>query len=421
MEYDLNDKPKAGHLFLYALQWWIVIIPTVITIGLVVGKLHFGADTAAQGWYMQKLFFVLGVTLLTQILAGHKLPLVVGPASVLLIGIIATSSASIPAIYTAILIGGVLLALFSAFGLLTYFRKIFTLRVIIVIMLLIPVTLGPTLIKLIFVNDQPVLFNLFFAVLLSIALLSINHIAKGVWKSATLAIGIAAATAIYNLCGFELSPVGSSGRVSADVTTLFAGFEFDAGVILSFIFCSFALMVNEIGSIEAVGQVLKADKMEQRVRRGVGITGLANMLAGLFGVTGPIDYSSSPGIIASTRCASRFPFIPAAILLILCAFSSDLVQVLLTIPNVVMGTILLYVMINQFSAGFQMMVNTRTVIHFSDGASIGIALMVALIISFIPPELSAEIPSLIRPIIANGFVMGVFTILVMEHLVYKGK
>lgn len=421
MKYNLNDRPKTGHLLLYALQWWIVILPAVITIGLVIGKLHFGTDVAAQSLYMQKLFFVLGVTLLLQILAGHKLPLVVGPASVLLIGIVASSSATVPAIYAAIMVGGSILALSSAFGLLKYFRKIFTSRVIIIIMLLIPLTLGPTIIKLIFGNAQPVLFNLFFVIILSISLLGVNNLMKDVWKSATLVIGIIVATIVHKLFFFESVPVEVFNRMPLDVKGLFAGFEFDAGLILSFVCCSIALMINEVGSIEAVGQMLNADKMEKRMKYGVGITGLANIFAGSLGVIGPIDYSSSPGIIASTQCASRFPFIPAAILLIVCAFIPQLVQVLLTIPDIVMGTVLLYVMISQFAAGFQMTVRTKAVTHFNDGASMGISLMIALIISFMPSELSGQIPAIIRPIIVNGFIMGVFTILIMEHIVYRKK
>lgn len=421
MKYNLNDRLKIGPLLLYALQWWVVIIPSVITMGLVVGKLHFGGDAVAQGFYMQKLFFVLGVTLLFQVLAGHKLPLVVGPASVLLIGIIASASASMPAVYTAIMTGGLLLALISAFDLLKYIRRIFTPRVVIIIMLLIPLTLGPTIVKLIFNNNQSALFNLLFVLIFSVGLLAVNNILKGVWKSATLILGIAAATIAYRLFTPSAALSGVIGVLSSEPKNIFVGFEFDPGVILSFLCCAVALMINEVGSIEAVGQMLSADKMEGRMRRGVGITGLGSVLAGFFGVIGPIDYSSSPGIIASTRCASRFPFIPAALMLLVCAFIPQLVQELLTIPDAVMGTVLLYVMISQFAAGFQMTVNTKAVSDFNDGAGMGVSLMIALLISFMPSGLSEQIPSFIRPIVGNGFVMGIITILIMEHVVYRKK
>lgn len=97
--------------------------------------------------------------------------------------------------------------------------------------------------------------------------------------------------------------------------------NFEAGTILAFLFCYIALIVNELGSIQAVGHMLQADQMGQRTTRGVGIVGVTNVLSGLFGVIGPVDYSMSPGVISATGCASRYTLLPAGAGLILCAFS----------------------------------------------------------------------------------------------------
>lgn len=139
MKYNLEDKPKLAALILYGLQWWVVALPSIVILGLVVSKLHLGGDAGAQALYMQKLFFISGVTLLVQIRFGHKLPIVVGPASVLLIGVLASASGSVSAIYTAIAIGGLLITLIAASGLLRYAQKVFTPRVIIVTILLMHV------------------------------------------------------------------------------------------------------------------------------------------------------------------------------------------------------------------------------------------------------------------------------------------
>jgi len=421
MKYNIEDKPTVGATFLYGLQWWVVTVPSIITMGLVLGKMHFGEDAVAQIAYMQKLFFVLGLTLIVQVLAGHKLPLVVGPASVLLVGILASLPASVPAIYTAIAIGGFFIVLISSLGLLKYLQKIFTTRVIVVIMMLIPLTLGPTIIKLVFVNGSPVLFNLLFVIVMSILLLLANNWLKGIWKSATLILGIIVATGIHRLFYIPVLSRTIQGSDVLQTASLFITPEFDAGVILAFLFCAIALIINEVGSIEAVGQMLSARDMEKRNKRGVAFTGGSNILAGILGVVGAIDYSSSPGIIASTQCASRFPFIPTALLLIISAFIPLFIQGLLYIPNVVMGTVLLYVMINQFAAGFQTITNTKAVTCFNDGVTMGFPIMTALLISFIPADLTGQIPSLLRPILCNGFVMGIIMVFFMEHIVYRKK
>lgn len=424
MKYNLNDKLKPGALLLYTLQWLAVILPAVVTIGLVVGKIHYGTDVAAQNFYMQKLFFVLGAVLLVQVLMGHKLPLVIGPASVLLIGILASSSASVPAIYTAILVGGVFLAVISISGLLAHIRKIFTPGVVIVVMFLIPITLAPTIIRLVFGNENSALFNLLFTLGVTLFLLVLNNLLKGVWKATTLVFGIIGGVLLYGL--LNSGQVGQTETntisvISSGAQTLFVGFEFDAGLIIAFLFCAIALMINETGSIEAVGQMLSADNMEKRNKYGNLVLGLGNVLAGSLGVIGPIDFSSSPGIIASSHCASRYPFIPAALVMIALAFIPGVMDLITSIPEIVMGIALIYVMTSQFAAGLQLTVKTKAVTTFNDGAAIGVSLMIALLVSFMPNELSAQIPPFLRPVINNGFVMGVIVMLVMEHLVFRKK
>lgn len=423
MKYNLEDKPKLAALILYGLQWWVVALPSIAILGLVLAKLHFGNDTDAQTFYIQKLFFMLGATLLAQICFGHKLPLIVGPASILLIGILASVSGSVSAIYTAIAIGGLLIALIAMSGLLRYSQKVFTPRVIIVTILLIPLTLTPTIINLIFRNAQHTGFNLVFSLVLVLVLLVGNKWLKGMWKSTTLLWGIAIGTLTFYIC--HGLPVLTEATVAATSPTtsvsLFITPEFDLGVILSFLFCAVTLIVNEVSSIQAVGQVTEAGAIEKRNVRGLAITGISNMVAGLMGVIGTIDYSMSPGIISATGCASRFPFIPAAILLLVCSFFPTLIGGLLMIPNIVMGVILIYVMLSQFAAGMQLLVRQKAVADFNDGAVIGLSMMVALLITFTPAEARGQIPSLLRPILGNGFVMGIITVLIMEHLVCRKK
>ncbi len=190
-------------------------------------------------------------------------------------------------------------------------------------------------------------------------------------------------------------------------------------MIDSFFFCFIALIVNELGSIQAVGRMIGADHMERRTTRGVGITGLANVVSGALGIVGPVDYSMSPGIIAAKGCASRFPLIPAGIGLVVCAFFPGFIECLNAIPGVVMGAVLLYLMASQLSAGMQMMIREKAVDGFDGGLVVGFSLMVALLLSFAPDEALNSIPALIRPIVGNGFVMGVITVLILEHLIFR--
>ncbi|HAH58071.1 MAG TPA: xanthine permease [Bacteroidales bacterium] len=422
MQYNLEDKPRLLPMILYGLQWWIVTVPALIVMGLVLAKLHFGADLLAQGYYMQKLFAILGLTLLAQIFFGHKLPLVVGPASVLLVGILASLSSGIPAIYTAIMIGGLVMAIMAAAGMLKILQRLFTTRIIVTIMFLIPITLTPTILNLSFKGASNPLFNLGFLLVITILLIVLNRMLNGIWKSTTLIWGILMSS--FFLYQFNLNPVNVTtepGEISNAGYGLFIIPEFEFGVIFSFLFCALAILIAEVGSIQAVGKMIGADQMVTRTKRGVFFSGISSAVSGLTGVIGSTDFSLSPGIIAATRCASRYPFIVSGILLILCAFFPPLIQMLLLIPNIVMGVVLLYVMTTQFAAGFQMLVQQKAVIGFNDGVIIGMPLMVALLISFIPGDVIAQIPAMIRPLLGNSLVMGIVMVLLMEHLVLPSE
>ena len=98
-------------------------------------------------------------------------------------------------------------------------------------------------------------------------------------------------------------------------------FDLDWGVVLSFLFCYVALLINQVGSVQSLGGMVGADKMESRNKRGMILVGIGNILSGAVGVIGPVDYSLSPGIVASTRCASRYTVIPAGIAMVAIAFS----------------------------------------------------------------------------------------------------
>ena len=421
MKYELNDKPGMLPMLMYGLQWWIVSLPCVVIMGIIVSQLHY-TNVAEQTFYLQKLFGIMGIVMIVQVLWGHRLPLIIGPASVLLIGILSTVASGIPAVYTGIMVGGLVLTVLAYSGLLGKLQFVFTPRIVTVILILIAFTLTPVILKLVLGDVVYALFNLFFTLVMVLALVIGNKLLRGIWKSTTVLWGIMGGVLVYyGVFGFPMLPSTGAGIIPEQTTVLNFPLDFEAGTILAFLFCYIALIVNELGSIQAVGHMLQADRMDQRTTRGVGIVGVTNVLSGLFGVIGPVDYSMSPGVISATGCASRYTLLPAGAGLILCAFFPSVVGMLVTIPGVVMGAILLYLMATQLAAGLQMLVREKAITDFDSGVVVGLPLMVALLLSFAPEEVLNLIPSLFKPIVGNGFVMGVITVLIMEHLIFKKR
>jgi xanthine/uracil permease len=81
---------------------------------------------------------------------------------VLLIGIITTQASQVAEVYTAIISGGVLLFLLSFSGWIKFLQRVFTVRIVIVILALIAFTLAPTILNLLFSDKANAFFSLYF-------------------------------------------------------------------------------------------------------------------------------------------------------------------------------------------------------------------------------------------------------------------
>lgn len=407
----VDDKPSFGALLLYGLQWLMICIPVVLTSTFV-------APAGEVVFFTQKLFALCGLTIIVQVLWGHRLPLVAGPAAVLLMGVIAAASQghSASTIYPSMIIGGVLVTILALLGAMKYIQKVFTPRIVAAIVLLIAFTLIKPIIGLIFADKA----HAGLALVTAIAGLAImawaNKVLQGIWKSMVV-IGamILGALFYYAVTGFPKEFVSDSAKPQLFIQEI----HLDAGVVIAFIFCYIALLINQVGSVQALGGFVRADGMAKRQKRGLLITGLMNMVGGATGVLGPVDYSLSPGVVASTSCASRYTILPAAAAMVVLGLFPQAVAVLLTIPKPIMGIVLLFLMATQVAAGLEIIQSTKAVSSFRDGLVLGIPIMLTMALSFAPAEAMAVVPSLLRPIVSNGFVMGIIAVLLLDHIILR--
>ena len=412
-KYGVNSRPSLGATILYGIQWLMICIPVVLTSTFV-------APEGQMLFFTQKLFAVMGITMIVNSLWGHRLPLVAGPASVLLMGILAASQqgSGVGAIYPSIALGGVLMVVIAATGLMSKVQRIFTPRIVAVIVLLIPFTLIKPIVGMIFSNEEHQMLALIFSLVMVIGMAVANNLLKGVWKSMVVVVAmIIGSVAYYALTQFPSQFVSDTVAPSLFIKEM----EIDAGVVISFIFCYIALFINQIGSVQSLAQMVDADNISTRQKRGMIVQGLLNVVGGAMGVVGPVDYSLSPGVVASTSCASRFTIIPAAVAMVVLAFIPDAVSVLLTIPKPIMGVVLLFLMTTQVAAGLHMIEGSKAVTSFRDGMILSVPILFAILLSFAPQSAMQTIPTLLRPIVGNGFVMGIIIILLLEHIFLKDK
>lgn len=297
-------------------------------------------------------------------------------------------------------------------------RKLFTPRIVVVILMLIAFTLAPVIKGLVFperATAQEHLFGLIFTLVGCAGMVILNRTLTGVAKSLVVPIALIVGSVAYYALFPMQQGVASAGILGGQI---FNDFSFDWSLLVAFVICYIALLINDIGSIESLGAMLGTEDMGGRLKRGVRVTGLMNIVAGSMGVLGPVNYSMSPGVIASTGCASRWALLPATLLLVVCALFPDVIFVLTSIPNPVIGVILLFLMGTQLSAGFEMAHSTNSIGTFSGAMTISLPIMIALLFQLMPRGI---VPSVIEPLVGNGFAMGVIAVLVMEHLINRNK
>lgn len=421
--YGLNDRPPWTELFLFGLQWFTIAVPVIIIIGKITGVFHF-SEPGDQIIYLQKLSFVMAIALFCQVLIGHRLPLIIGPSTVLLIGVIASQGFDTDTIYSAILCGGLLLAFISITGLFSHLQRLFTARVVAVVLLLIAFSLSPTILNLIVgagTKASP-LVNLIFFLTLIFCMVVLHRLSKGVWKSTTIIWAMILGSIMYFLIvpgSMNLTPALDADLVSGFFSHVTTGLSFNAGVLISFLFCFIALSINDLGSIQSMNELLKPPDMSKRITSGMFITGLSNVMSGFLGVIGPVNFSLSPGVITSTGCASRFALLPAAFLLLLLSFSPAVIGFIGNVPPVVIGSVLTYILSAQIVAGLMVVFESGEEFQFTSGLIIALPVLLATIIAFLPPVVVNTFPTILRPVLGNGFVVGVVAVILLEHVVFK--
>jgi xanthine/uracil permease len=422
-KYGLNERPPIMETILYGLQWFAVTIPVIIVIWKITGEFHFAA-IGDQMVYLQKLTFVMAVALLAQLMFGHRMPLIVGPSTILLIGIIASAGHHADTIYSSILCGGLILAIASVTGLLSLLKKFFSPRVVAVVLILIAFTLAPTILNLItsgVVKAGPLAHIVFFLVLV-FGMFAAHRFLTGVWKSTLIIWAMIAGSIVWFVLfpeTFRTEHIAYAKPVSGFFKHMTLGLSFNAGVMISFLFCFLALFINDLGSIQSMNELLKPADTGGRINRGILITGLSNIMSGFLGVIGPVNFSLSPGVIVATGCASWIAMLPTAVLLILLSFSPAAIGFIASVPSIVIGAILVYILSSQIAAGLMVAFESIKEFQLKDGLVIGLPIMLATIIAFLPASFLNSFPSVLRPVLGNGFVVGITAALLMEHWIFK--
>ena len=421
--YGLNDKPPLFQTILYGLQWLLIFLPIAGVVSVVASEV-LGLTPELREAFFERLLMITGLTMFIQTLWGHKMPVLDGPATALIVTVAALASSGQAVINGGMIIGGSLVFLCGAFKLMRFLNLLFTGRVVGVILLLIGITLMPFLLPMLLGVDaahphgQPYMFLLSSSLTLLLAFMF--KMFKGIWQSLSIFWGVLLGTVVFGVLGLlDFSRVAEASWLTYPNPFWSVAPKFEIGASLSFALAYLAVIVNHAGSLYSVEPLVNADDMQGRLNRGLAITGLTGIFAGLTGTIGTVAYSSSPGVIIVTRVASRFAMTACGLILICLAFFGKLTAALSSIPDPVVGA----AMLASLAAGIGVAVD---IIHagtpkmsMRDFLVVGLPVLMGLAVSLLPKPFIQELPLSLRPIIGNGLIVGVVLVIFLENVLFR--
>ena len=423
--YGVDDRPPWLRNLLYGFQWTIIFLPTIMILSVIASN-YLALQGSEKVLFFQRILLTTGAIMVIQTLWGHRYPILDGPSSALLLSIVILAPHGMSALQGGMLAGGCFLLLLSLSGLLRYIEVLFTDNVVGVILILIAVTLLPYIAPMVIglgpghPQGDPISFILSIIVIFAITLFS--HWLRGFPKTVSLLLGIVLGTAFNWLYqGPDLSRLGEIPWFAFPHPLVHGLPSFSGTVTLAFLMAYVAVLVNTVGSIYSMGQVVGTHGIANRVKRGIAATGIGGILAGVLGGIGSVSYGLSPGVILVIRTGSRFPVSVCGIMLIFLALFQKVLAVILLIPAPVIGAAMVVGLASQIGIGISVLTRSGKRLDGRDYLVVGIPIIMGGMVSIFPEGFFKAFPPTLLALIKNGLIVGIVLVLVLEHLLLAKK
>jgi len=419
--YDLDDRPPLRLGALYALQWAIIIFPIFITSAILPARvLQMGPADAVR--FLQLILLSSGVFTTVQCLWGHRYPIIEGPSTALLLTFLVIAPYGLPAVQAGGIAGGLLLMAAVLIVKPKRIVPVMTPNVIGVILMLISLTLLPYLSELMSgAGSSPgegsavkFLLSVGLVLLMSAMAYRLRGFFKTVWLLAGMIIGTAVFFAMEQP---SFNHLLTSSWFSIPPEMIPSKPELTISAVIAFAVSYVAVVVNSIGSIQAIANITSRERLAEAIPRGLFINGVAGVLCGLMGIIGLVSYSVSPGIVLSIRVASRFAVAWCGVVLILAAFSPKLAAFFALVPPPVVGAALCTAMGIQIGAALDIVAGSG--IEQRSYYIVGLPVVLGALIGFLPQNVVNELPQAFRIFLGNGLTFGILLVLFLEHVLMR--
>ena len=411
--YGVDDRPSIAIIALSALQHVGVMFAYLIFPVLVMREA--GSTSGSVASVVSMSLIVLAIATLLQV--AHKWPVGSGylcqpvPSAVYLVpSMLAVRHGGLPLVFGMTIFAGALQSVFSQT--IRVLRPLFPSEIAGLVVALIGMATGVVGIRTTLGVDAPTETGT-REVIVALATLgtavALNIWSKGSLRLACVLIGIVAGYAVNALLGgFSASDWQTvlSTPWFAFPAFHYAGWAFDAELIVPFAVAALAASMKVMGNVTTCQKLNDADWVRPDMRsigKGMLADGMGTMLAGGMGTVGINSASGAVGLSMATGVLSRYVAYGISILLLVLAFFPILGIVFFLMPRAVAGPALLFVAAFVLINGLEIM--TSRLLDARKTFVIGFAFMGALAVDLLPQGF-ANAPGWIKPLLVSSLVFG---------------
>ena len=423
VRYEPDDRPPLLLTTGLGLQYAMLAIASIIITPTVMISIAGGSE-AYLTWAVFAALVVSGIATIVQALRigriGAGYILVMGSTGAFLAVSVSALEQGGPGLLASLVVMSSLVQ-FALAARMSLLRRIFTPTVAGTVLMLIPVTIAPLIIRKL--NDvpegasaaaAPVVAGLTLLVTVAIALRS-----TGIWRLWAPAIGIVAGTltgglvfGIYDTQRILDAPwIGVPGEA-------FVGFDLSFGPEFWALLPAF-VMVTLVGAMDTLGDSIAIQRISWRKQRStdfrsiqgaIAADGLGNLLSGISGTVPNTTYGSSISIAELTGVAARSVGVCVGVIFILFAFLPKLVTAMVAIPGPVAASFLILVVAFIFVFGMEILLHDG--LDYRKSLVVGIAFWFGLAfqLKWIFPEYFQGAWS---DLLANGMTVGGLTVILL--------
>lgn len=417
----INTPLPVGKALMLGLQHVLAMDLYIVPI-ILAGILQL--STADKAIFIQMSFVAAGVATLIQAGIFLRLPVVQGPSYIPIgaLAAVAFSSGGLAAMFGSLIPGAILIMLLGwplrIFGKLV--RKLVPPLVGGTVIMVVGFSLLPTALKInVYGAPGDLTVNAVVAGVSAVLLILFisqggrrNHLGQTMRLSSVI-LALAGGTltaACFGAADFSL--VGASDWFALPSLFHFGAPVFDLSACLTFVFVYLVVLVETSGTWFAVSAVTGAELGDREFNRGAVGEGLGCLLGAVLGGTPVTGYSTNAGIIAVTGVASRYAIMAAGGFMLVLGMVPKLMAVVASIPGAAIGgvfsVICIVIAMNGFRVVRDVPLNERNMLVM------GVPILVALAAFFMPPELSAKLPTLLRYLVASGLAVGAVAAVILN-------